>query len=186
MPKTTTCKPTTRSLYTWEIDEAYKVFASGLIYERVRVHECTTWTNTLDRVGRKLKSMPPANVNNAVTLLNHCFFPIRLLDQPVQVGHPEHYKLGWLIHELTHAWQYQHIGLSYIWLALKVQFQLKGSAYDFEGEEGLKKRRRQEWTLLKFNLEQQGDIARTYYDRLSHGKDVQAWLPYIEEFQKSA
>ncbi len=185
MADTSTGEPTVRPMYDWEIAEARKVFAGGLIYTHIRIHECTSWTNAMDRLGRKLKGMPPADVNNALTLGNHCYFPIRLLDQAVPVGHPENYKLGWLIHELTHAWQYQHLGWRYLWLALSAQFRQKGAAYNFDGEDGLKKRHRDAWTLQKFNLEQQGDIARTYYDRLSHGLDVSAWLPYVEEFQKT-
>jgi hypothetical protein len=180
------CKPSVRPMYDWEIQEARKVFANGLNYEHVRIHECRTWTNALDRLGRKLKGMPPEEVNNAVTLGNHCYFPVKLLDQFVPVGHPENYKLSWLIHELTHAWQFQHMGWRYLYLALSAQIRQKGAAYDFDGEDGLKKRRREAWTLQKFNLEQQGDIARTYYDRVCRGIDVSAWQPFIDEFQKLA
>jgi hypothetical protein len=186
MEQTSQCKPSVRTMYSWEIQEARKVFASGMRYEPVRIHECTTWTNTMDRLGRRLKGMPPVEVNNALTLGNHCYFPIKLLDQEVPVGHPENYKLGWLIHELTHAWQFQHLGWSYLWMALSAQFRQKGAAYNFEGEDGLKKRRREAWTLQKFNLEQQGDIARSYYERVSRGLDVEAWQPFVEEFQKTA
>jgi hypothetical protein len=173
-------------MYGWEIEEARKVFGDGLSYPPVRIHECHTWTNTMDRLGRKLKGMPAADVNNALTLGNHCYFPVKLLDQLVPIGHAEHYKLSWLIHELTHAWQYQHIGWRYLWLALSVQFRQKEAAYDFQGEDGLKMRRRDLWTLQKFNLEQQGDIARSYYDRISRGLDVSAWQPFIDEFRKTA
>ncbi len=185
MNTSSNCKRTVRPLYDWEILEAQKVFGEGLKYDRVRIHECANWTNSMDRLGRKLKGMPAVNVNNALTLGNQCYFPVRLLDEAVPVGHLEHYKLGWLIHELTHAWQYQHLGWRYLWMALSAQFKGKGAAYDFEGEDGLKKRRREAWTLEKFNLEQQGDIARTYYDRVCRGMDVTAWQPYVEEFQKT-
>jgi len=186
MTEPSSCKRSVRPMYDWEIQEAHKVFANGLVYGRVRIHECNTWTNAMDRLGRKLKGMPPEEINNALTLGNHCYFPVKLLDQFVPVDHPENYKLGWMIHELTHAWQYQHMGWRYLWLALSAQFSQKGAAYNFDGEDGLKKRHRDQWTLQKFNLEQQGDIARTYYDRICRGIDVSAWLPYVEEFQKSA
>jgi hypothetical protein len=186
MSETDPCKRSVRPMYAWEIDEARKVFAAALDYERVRIHECNTWTNAMDRLGRKLKRMPPEDVNNALTLGNHCYFPVKLLGELVPSNHPDHYKLGWLIHELTHAWQFQHIGWRYLWLALSAQFRQKDSAYDFGSEDGLKKRHREAWTLQKFNLEQQGDIARTYYERLSYGQDVTAWLPYVEELQKPA
>jgi hypothetical protein len=180
------CKPSVRPMYDWEIQEARKVFADGLRYERVRIHECRRWTNAMDRLGRRLKGMPLEDVNNALTLGNHCYFPVKLLDQLVPINHSENYKLGWLIHELTHAWQYQHMGWRYLWLALSAQFRQKGAAYNFDGEDGLKKRRRDAWTLQKFNLEQQGDIARSYYERTCRGIDVSAWQPFIDEFQKLA
>jgi hypothetical protein len=186
MSEPTGRKKSVRPMYAWEIVEAQKVFAVGLNYGRVCIHENNTWTNAMDRLGRKLKGMPPVEVNNALTLGNHCYFPVKLLDQFVPVDHPENYKLGWLIHELTHAWQYQHMGWRYLWLALSAQFRQKGAAYNFDGEDGLKKRHREAWTLQKFNLEQQGDIARTYYDRVCRGVDASAWQPFIDEFQKLA
>jgi hypothetical protein len=186
MTSTPVDRPSVRPLYGWEIEEARKVFASALDYERVRIHENSTWTNAIDRLGRRLKGLPPIESHNAVTLGNHCYFPIRLLDQFAPVGHPENYKLGWLIHELTHAWQFQRLGWRYLYLALSAQLRQKGNAYNFDGEDGLKKRRREAWTLQKFNLEQQGDIARTYYDRVCRGFDVSAWQPFIDEFQNLA
>ena len=186
MSEQTVCQPSVRPMYEWEIEEAHKVFADGLKYQVVRIHECRKWTNAMDRLGRKLKGMPAEDVNNALTLGNHCFFPVKLLAKPVPINDSENYKISWLIHELTHAWQYQHMGWLYLWLALSAQFTQKGAAYDFGYEDGLKKRRRDQWTLQKFNLEQQGDIARTYYDRVCRGMDVSAWQPFIEEFHQAA
>jgi hypothetical protein len=168
----------------WEKQEARLVFGDGLQYERIRIHEDNLWTNAIDRIGRRIKKLPPSNVPNALTLGNHCFFPVKLLDQLVPVNHPEHCKQGWLIHELTHAWQYQHIGIRYLWYALLTQLRQKGMAYNFGGADGLLRLYRQGWNLNMFNMEQQGDIARTFYDRLARNEDVRAWMPFIEEFQK--
>ena len=67
------CKPTVRKLYPWEQEAAELVFGPGLKYDAVRIHECTTWTDALDRLGRRLKGMPPVeNLHNAVTLGNNC------------------------------------------------------------------------------------------------------------------
>ena len=100
----------TRNLYAWEIHEARRVFAGSLAYERVRVHECAAWLDPLDRFGRSLKRLGAATQPNAITLGNHCYFPIRLLENPVEPDALEHYKLSWLIHELTHVLQYQRHG----------------------------------------------------------------------------
>lgn len=181
-----TCKASVRPLYAWEVEQARLVFNNSLQYERVRVHECTTWTNAIDRIGRRLKGMPPSEYHNAITLGNHCFFPVKLPDSFSPPGEKGHDDLCWLIHELTHAWQFQHMGWSYLFKALDAQIRQKGAAYDFGQAEGLKMRRRDGWDLRKFNLEQQGDIARSYYYRLCRGQDVSDWLPYIEDIQRLA
>jgi hypothetical protein len=180
------CKPSVRSLYAWETEEARRVFGSGLRYDAVRIHECTTWTNSIDRVGRRLKGLKPLkHGHNALTLGNHCYFPIRLPENFLPAGHPEHYKLGWLIHELTHVWQYQHMGWNYLIKAVGAQMREKAKAYDFGQEEGLKSRKRDGWTLRKFNLEQQGDIARTYYERICRGEDVTHWQDFIDDLKRA-
>jgi hypothetical protein len=184
MNATTPCRPSVRRLHPWEIEAARIVFGDNLDYDQVRVHECTTWTDQIDKIGRRLKRMPPLETHNALTLGNHCYFPVRLPDHPVGVDHPDHYKLCWLIHEITHAWQYQKLGWRYLAMALQAQFTGKAAAYDFGQEEGLKKRRKDGWSLKKFNLEQQGDIARSYYERIQRGQDISEWQPYVEDFQR--
>jgi len=178
------CPPTVRPLYGWEIEEARRVFGSRLDYSAVRIHECNPWPDRIDKIGRKLKGMPLLeDSHNAITLGNHCIFPIRLLDHLVDYHHPEHYKMGWLIHELTHAWQYQQLGWAYLTEALKAQFRGKAGAYDFGNETGLDQRRHEGFLITTFNLEQQGDIARSYYERLVRGEDTGAWRPYIADLQ---
>lgn len=175
------CRPFSRRMHPWEIEEARRVFRDRLDYDRVRIHECSPWPNRIDGIGRWLKRMPQTGHANAITLGNHCIFPVRLPDHPVSPQDFEHYLICWLIHELTHAWQYQQMGWRYLLKALSAQFKDRGAAYDFGGEEGLKQRRAANATIHSFNLEQQGDIARTYYQRLCLGKDVSAFIPYIED-----
>jgi hypothetical protein len=178
------CEPIQRRLSAWEINEARKVFGNKLDYLRVRLYECSAWPNFMDRLGRRLKSLPPPAVPNAITIWNTCYFPVRLLQEPVPVWHPDHYKISWLIHELTHVWQYQNLGISYIYKAVKAQFRGGIHAYDFGGENGLQESLTHGKKLNYFNLEQQGEICRSYYDRLARGDDIGAWLPYILEIQK--
>lgn len=180
-------RPTVRPLYDWEIHEAREVFGDGLRYEEVRIHENNPFPNAIDRLGRRLKGMAVVEAsNNAVTLGNHCYFPVRLLDKLVDPTDPDYYKIPWLIHELTHVWQYQRLGWSYLAQALTAQFREKAAAYDFGSDTGLQKRRKDGWTLRKFNLEQQGDIARGYYERKRLGQDVSNWQPFIDELRKNA
>jgi hypothetical protein len=161
------------------------VFGDSLAYEKIRIHECISITNFIDQVGKRLQGKKPQAAHNAITLGNHCFFPIRLPETLLQPGHPDHNKISWLIHELTHSWQYQHLGWKYLYLALKAQLIEKGKAYDFGYEEGLKRRRREGWKLSQFNMEQQGDICRSYYDRLCRGQDVSHWQPFIDQIQRT-
>lgn len=161
------------------------VFGDGLNYDRVRVCEGYGWTDLADRVGRRLKRIPSAQAasHNAITLANHCYFPVFLLDSP-PADTASVYTVGWLVHEMTHAWQYQHLGWRYLALALSAQFRLGQAAYDFGGIQALRDRHAQGRTLHSFNLEQQAEIARTYYLACHAGDDTSPWLPYIAELQK--
>ena len=177
-----------RPLYDWEIAQAHIVFGGALRFERVRIHECATWPDAIDRLGRRLKHMPPPDVwdHNAITLGYNSYFPVPFPVTLAPLGDPQDYVMGWLIHELTHAWQYQHTGWTYLVRALSAQLRLGAAAYDFGGPDGLVTRRQEGWTLHSFNLEQQGDIARSYYQAQRAGQDVSAWLPYIQDLQSTA
>jgi len=180
---TTPCRRLTRRLYAWEIQEARLVFGNSLAYERVRIHECVRWPATLDRFGRWLRGMSPPDVPNAVTLGAHCYFPVRLPVAPPALETLEFYLLLWLIHELTHVWQFQHYGWRYLLRSLSAQFGLGGSAYDFGGEEGLLQAILDGLSLTNFNPEQQGDITLTYYQRLRLDQNLTAWKPFIAQLQ---
>ncbi len=178
------CPISVRPLYVWEIKEAWLVFGASLDYQSVRVHEGAAWPVEVDRLGAWLKRLPYQGTPNAITLGNHCYFSLCLLANPMTVDHPEHYKISWLVHELTHAWQFQKLGWAYLYRALEAQLRQRAEAYAFGGEAGLLEHYQQGWRLADFNLEQQGDIARTYYERMCRGLDASAWLPYINEFQQ--
>jgi hypothetical protein len=172
-----------RKLYPWEIEEFRAVFGDTLHYERITIHECNPWPDWIDRLGRRLKGQEPLGLggHNAITLGNRCFFPVNLPQSLLPVDHPESYKHEWLVHELTHAWQFQRMGWAYLVKALIAQFRDKDWAYDFGGEEGLLKSRQKNKLFKDFNPEQQGNITESYYERVRRGKDVSAWEPYISE-----
>ena len=188
------CQRRVRPLYDWEITEARQVFGDSLRYRQVRIHECSAWTDGLDRLGRKLKKLDPLapRDHNAVTLGFHVYFPINLPTQLVPLGDPDDYSMPWLIHELTHVWQFQHTGPFYIVRALIAQFRYGKAAYDFGGPANLQKRRLENCTWADFNPEQQGDIARDYYNckRSEHKVDepskqnpLSAYQPYINDLK---
>lgn len=176
----------TRPLYDWEIEEASLVFGHTLHFARVRIHEGAAWPDSINRVGRFLKRLPAPGKfdHNAVTLGNHCYFPVPLPQTLPPPGHPDSFYVDWLIHELTHAWQYQHTGAGYLFRALAAQFREGDRAYDFGGPDGLLARRLEDWKFARFNPEQQGNIAQTYYVALRSRRNVDAWLPYIRDIQE--
>ncbi|NJN43898.1 MAG: hypothetical protein HC806_03635 [Anaerolineae bacterium] len=94
------------------------------------------------------------------------------------------HDMGWLMHEVTHVWQYQTMGWEYLKIAMNEQATAGRAAYDYEGEEGLKKRRTKGDKFRSFKLEQQGDIVKNYYYSLKDGKDVANYKGFIEDLQK--
>lgn len=73
-------------------------------------------------------------------------------------GPPDLTYRAWLVHELTHIWQYQR-GRTVPELALDAL----GGDYDYGGEQGLRDAAAQGKRFGDFNYEEQGDILRDYY-----------------------
>jgi hypothetical protein len=83
--------------------------------------------------------------------------------------------LPWLIHELTHIYQYQR-GASIPGMLIDAA---RGN-YDYGGEAGLKKALQDGKEFSDFNYEQQGDIMQHYHERMTAGQDVSAWEPFVD------
>jgi hypothetical protein len=91
--------------------------------------------------------------------------------------------MPWLIHELTHVWQYQH-GVSVLeklWVALHGK-----KAYNYGGEEALRRASATGKRFTDFNTEQQGDILRDYYLKMKAGKDTSAYDPFVAQVKGGA
>ena len=144
-------------LYEWEIIEAHKVFANRLDYEQVRIHEEMALPDTFDRYSRQLRRMPALEPgrHNAMTIGNHCLFPVTLPETLPAPDDPGDYAIGWLIHELTHAWQFQHYGWSYIFQAAWVQLRQRNQVYALPNPDFLIQKRAEGWTFFNFSVEQQ-------------------------------
>jgi len=176
-----------RSLYAWERIEAQIVFGNSLNFERVRINEGVRWPDTFNVIGRRLKKLPPPGPtdHNAITIGFSCNFPINLPEINPASGHPDEFYVNWLIHELTHCWQHQHIGPIYIVRALSAQFRLKDEAYKFGGESNLINQRSAGRDIYYFNPEAQAVIAQTYYLKQRKNLDVSAFEPYIDDIRKA-
>ena len=91
--------------------------------------------------------------------------------------------LPWLIHELTHAWQYQHgIGLVRT-AATALLCWARLRSYDYGGEAALAAATTAGRGLRSFNTEQQADIARDYYQAVKAGRPTDAYLPFVTELR---
>lgn len=177
-------KPFVRRLYGWEIEEARRVFGNSMQFGNIRIHECSSWTNYFNQLTTWLRHLQRPLEDNAITLGNHCYFPVRLPDRLLHANQPDFYKLPWLMHELTHVWQYQRMGWSYFFRAVSAQLRNGSRAYKYGGAESLDQIYRQGFLLRDFNLEQQGEIIRDYYWRLMGGQDIRAFQPFIDQLQQ--
>jgi len=174
------CPSRVRPLHDFEIEEARLVFADRLDFVRMRVHECAAWPDWIHHLGHLLKGQKvPAGEHNAITLGFHGYFPIQMPEKFSGVG--DAFGMSWLIHELTHAWQYQHTGPAYFFKALWVQITRGEAGYEYGREAGLIAARQNGLTFASFNPEQQGNITRDFWVRKRSGLDVAAWQPYIDD-----
>jgi hypothetical protein len=181
-------KPSIRKLYDWEIEQITPIFGNSLRIDKVRVCEGYTWPDFANRMGRFTRRQPPPGPgeHNAITLGNHCYFPEVLQERMPPRGDWDFFNMEWLVHELTHAWQYQHTGGRYLFRALWAQFRFKDAAYEFGGTDGLSACRLEGGTLFSFNPEAQASIVASFYRWTRYKWPVSAFLPFIEDLQKAA
>ncbi len=178
-----------RLLSASELAEARLVFGDGLDYTRAFVCENARWPNWIADMGALMHHYT-RTLPNAVSLGDTCYFPVTLRTAPEVIVSGELGDTGWLIHELTHQWQFQRMGWHYLWQALRVQIRDGSRGYDYcDGHptptDALRAAHAAGRTLMDFNMEQQGDLARDYYLLLKSGRATDAWAPFIKEFHQS-
>ena len=172
-----------------EITEARMVFGNSLDYTHAFVSEDAGWPDWVDKLGASLqKRVRPPDDHNAITIGQTSFFPVVLDTSPDSIAAGKLRDIAWLMHELTHQWQYRHIGWGYLGAALSVQLRLGRMAYNYQGqypttEAALVAAHAEGRRLAQFNLEQQGDLARDYYYRVKAGLSCAAWEPFIQELR---
>ena len=171
-----------RILRAEELAEVEKVFSTGLDVTLVRVNEGSSLPDWIGRVGAKLRGTSPPE-HNAITLGNTSYFPVTLATN--DPANPLWLRdMGWLMHELTHQWQYQHDGIIYLYQAI-----FKSPTYQYapggeSQDDALKGFSKAGKVFRDFNREQQGDIVRDYYFFLKQNRDVSAWDAYLKELHE--
>jgi hypothetical protein len=153
-----------RLLSASELAEARLVFGAGLDYTRAFVSEKTRWPNWVADVGAAMHRSQ-RTWHNAISLGDTCYFPVTLHTSAKHLAQNELSDMAWLIHELTHQWQFQRMGWRYLTEALRVQVREGMNCYDYSGqhptkEEALLAAHVSGRRLADFNPEQQADIAR--------------------------
>ena len=166
-----------RTLRSDEQSVAQQIFQNGLDYSRVRISEGSQLPDQIGQIGAFLRGKPAPQAN-AITVGNTSYFPRELT--------PDEIDIAWLMHELTHQWQYQHSGIIYLAQAILAPTYV----YCNPGEApaaALARCTSAGKTFASFNREQQGDIVRDYYFATKQAPDpaaaqvvLSAWAPYLQ------
>jgi len=152
-------RQTERPLTSEEVAEARLVFGPGMNYSAIRITE-----DPVLGAGGIARTIP-SGIN----------FPV---GASISGGY-----MPWLIHELTHCWQYQH-GRSVFATATRALLCWAGvSSYSYGRKPALAAASAAGKGLSSFNTEQQGDIARDYYNDFKARAGVAEYAPFLTEFR---
>lgn len=94
------------------------------------------------------------------------------------------HNLPLLIHELTHVYQYHHVGSRYLGEAIYYLVTTKRDCYQYGGQTGLYSCWQHGKWFRQFNREQQAQIIQDYFTKLHAKQDVTAYLPYVSQLQQ--
>ncbi|AKB18482.1 hypothetical protein MSWHS_1619 [Methanosarcina sp. WWM596] len=153
-----TLKPNTRRLTLAEAQEARTVFGDSINYRQVRIdeHSLIAWLG--------------AKINNCSGMGVTIFHTINFNEKiRTESGNS---NMKWLIHELAHVSQMEHIGSKYLIEAFYAQA-TEGYGYT----PGAKPH------FCNYNREQQASIAADYYIARISGSSTAPYDTYIEELQ---
>lgn len=138
----------TRRLTEYETGEARRVFGDALDTGAVRVIERVRWLSSHQAVSLGPVICFGRSLSTATSLVD----------------------MAWLVHELTHQWQYQRRGWRYVPAALRA-LSRGVAAYEYTLTADAR------WK--DYSVEQQAEIARDYYLALRRGEDASAWLAVL-------
>jgi hypothetical protein len=151
---------TDRPLTSEETAEARLVFGQGLNYSAIRITE-----DPILGAGDIARTLPSG------------------INFPVGASSDTAY-MPWLIHELTHSWQYQHGRSVVATAAWAIWCTVGAGSYSYGGKPALVAAAAAGHGLSSFNTEQQGEIAMNYYEDLKSGASVSEYAPFLAEFRR--
>ncbi len=171
-----------RTLRPDEQAVAQQIFQNGLNYARVLINEGSQIPNQIGQIGAFIRGKPAPQAN-AITVGNTSYFPRELTSDEIDIA--------WLMHELTHQWQYQHNGIIYLAQAILAPTYVYCNAGETPSA-ALVRCSSQGKTFSSFNREQQGDIVRDYYFATKQALDpvaaqsvLSAWEPYLKVLRQA-
>lgn len=180
-----------RSLSAYELEEAQSVFRDGLDYVPIKIRERNKLALTVAKGWSKLMRRPDPE-SNAMTLGNNILVSRRLRTDRSESHANRLIDMAWLIHELTHVWQFQRYRWRYLGEAIAAQAKIGENPYIYSRADSLAGKGddlSDMWDrgkrLSDFNREQQGDITRDFYRALKSDINTPGWEPLVEEMRLS-
>ena len=179
-----------RPLSQYEIEQAKLVFREGLDYKPVKIRERYKFALTIAKAWSKIMGRPDPETN-AMTIGNTIMTSRRLRTHDVDPENGRLIDMAWLIHELTHVWQFQRYQWKYLIQAVRAQAKRGENPYIYstaatlqrKGEELSRMWEIEGKRLGSFNSEQQGDIARDFYRALKADLDTRGWELFLREMR---
>lgn len=151
-------KPNTRKLTRVEEQEARKVFGDSINYRKVRIDE----NSLIAWMGAKMHKCSGMGITSFRTIN---------FNKKIKTT-PGSSDMKWLIHELAHISQMEHVGSRYMIEASYARV-VEGYGYALGARPHFR----------NYNREQQASIAADYYIALVSGRSTAAYDPYIAELQ---
>ena len=86
-----------------------------------------------------------------------------------------------VMHELTHVYQYEHVGSCYLGEAIYVLIKTKRDCYRYGGKKGLQARKAKNGRFADLNREQQAMLVQNYFADLEKGEETAVYAPFMEQ-----
>ena len=93
-------------------------------------------------------------------------------------------NLPLLVHELTHVFQYHHVGTRYLGEAIYYLVTTNRKCYQYGGISGLRVCHQQGKQYRHFNREQQAQIIQDYFTQSYQNQDTSAYEPYVNQLRQ--